>query len=84
MLLQGSNGKPSLARTLQKLAGSTHIHHDILQLWQAGGMTLMEVPEVLESIDQLLVLANGPNSHSAGISVVTKASLLANGHQHRS
>lgn len=44
MLLQGSSGELSLARTLQKLAGSTHIHHEILQLWQAGGMTLMEVP----------------------------------------
>ncbi|KAH0521701.1 Vacuolar protein sorting-associated protein VTA1-like protein [Microtus ochrogaster] len=76
MLLQGSNGERSLARTLQKLAGSTHIHQDILQVWQAGGMSLMkvlEVLEVLESIDQLLVLANGPNNHSAGISVVTFA-----------
>lgn len=33
----------------------------------------MKVLEVLESIDQLLVLANGPNNHSAGISVVTLA-----------
>lgn len=36
-------------------------------------MSLMKVLEVLESIDQLLVLANGPNNHSAGISVVTLA-----------
>ena len=71
MLLQGSNGDRSLARTLQKHAGSTHIYHDILQLWQAGGMSLMKVLEVLESIDKLLVLANGPYNPSAGMSVVT-------------
>lgn len=87
---EGSSGEHSLVRTLQKLAGGTHIHHDVLQLWQAGVMTLMEVPDVPESTDQLLVLADGPNNHSAGSSVLTEAratrvsSPLANGHQHRS
>lgn len=37
------------------------------------GYELMEVLDVLESIDHLLVLANGPNNHSAGISVVAEA-----------
>lgn len=70
---EGSSGECSLVRTLQKLAGGTHIHHDVLQLRPAGVITLMELPDVLESTDQQLVLADGPNNHSAGISVVTEA-----------
>lgn len=36
------------------LAGSTHVCCEVLQLWQAGMMALMEVQEVLESLGQQL------------------------------
>lgn len=58
-LLQGSPGESSPVRTLEKLLGSTH-DCQVLQLWQAGRMALMEVQEVLESLGQWLVLTGRP------------------------
>lgn len=42
-LLLGRMGESSLVEMLWKFAGSTHIHWEALQLWQAGRMALMEV-----------------------------------------
>lgn len=72
MLLQSSNWDAllqELFRSLQAPPTSTMTSFSYGRL----GMTLMKVQEVLESIGQLLVLANGPNNHNAGISVVTLA-----------
>lgn len=43
MLLQGSTGESPPVRMLQNLAGLTHIHSKVLQLWQAGRMALVQV-----------------------------------------
>lgn len=43
MLLQGSTGESPPVRMLQNLAGLIHIHSEVLQLWQAGKMALVQV-----------------------------------------
>lgn len=54
MLLRNSSGESSPARMLQKLPGSTQLCCEVLPLWQAGKLALMEAQEVPESISQQL------------------------------
>lgn len=89
MLLQGSTGAYSLAKILQKLAGSTHVCHEVLQLWQVRGWhcwTSRRSTRVLGS-SYLWQAGLCEPSNSTGSSTVTKArasvfSLLADGYQH--
>lgn len=53
----GSTGESSPVRRLWKLAGVTLICHEVLQLWQARRIALMDV---LESVGQWLSLTGGP------------------------
>lgn len=44
-MLQGSTGESCLERSILELEGSTHIHLEVLQLWQARRMALLGVPK---------------------------------------